>query len=256
MLSLLLLLPHLLLHSTTSTNSVTVFTPNHENCFRIPSIAQTSTGILLSFAEARKGSCGDGEAYAIAQKRSTDGGLSWSNIRFPVGSKDYMVGNPASVALTNGSVLLLFVKHDTKCVGDCGTGNGVILTNDDGITWSKPIDLSKSFGVASGALPGPGTALELHSGRILVVSHKGAYQNDYVSLSDDGGVTFRTNKQKFPKMDEAVLTQLTNGSVMLNMRHQRSPELGRGVAVSHDDGVTFSPITYDAALVSPVCQAR
>ena len=39
------------------------------------------------------------------------------------------------------------------------------------------------------------------------------------------------------------------------MRHRASPKLGRAVAVSDDGGDTFGPITYDAALVSPVCQA-
>ena len=56
-------------------------------------------------------------------------------------------------------------------------------------------------------------------------------------------------------MDEAVLTQLPNGSVLLNMRHKASLERGRAIAVSHDGGETFGPIAYDAALVSPVCQA-
>ena len=61
--------------------------------------------------------------------------------------------------------------------------------------------------------------------------------------------------QVFPGMDEAALTQLPNGSVLLNMRHTSSKTTGRAVAVSNDDGLTFGPISYDAALISPVCQA-
>jgi sialidase-1 len=232
-----------------------VFYPNLANiaCYRIPSIIQTTNGVLLAFAEARKGSCSDGAAYSIAQRRSLDGGITWSNVTFPVGSSEYMVGNPSSVALANGSSALLYVRHSPTCVGVCGIGNGIVFSNDDGISWSLPIN--QNFGIAKGALPGPGTALQLKSGRILVVSHKGAYKNDYVSISDDGGKTFVTNKRPFPLMDEAALTQLTNGSVMLNMRHQTSPSLGRGVAVSNDGGLTFGPISYDKKLISPVCQA-
>ena len=56
-------------------------------------------------------------------------------------------------------------------------------------------------------------------------------------------------------MDEATMTQLSNGSVMVNMRHTASKTLGRGVSVSHDNGATFGPISYDKTLISPVCQA-
>jgi sialidase-1 len=56
-------------------------------------------------------------------------------------------------------------------------------------------------------------------------------------------------------MDEAALTQLANGSVLLNMRHRSSPSVGRGVARSNDGGETWSAITYDKVLISPVCQA-
>ena len=56
-------------------------------------------------------------------------------------------------------------------------------------------------------------------------------------------------------MDEAALTQLPNGSVLLNMRHRDSKTNGRAIAVSNDAGLTFGPISYDRTLISPVCQA-
>ena len=42
--------------------------------------------------------------------------------------------------------------------------------------------------------------------------------------------------------------------VMVNMRHTSAKTVGRGVAVSNDNGNTFGPIVYDKALISPVCQ--
>ena len=90
------------------------------------------------------------------------------------------------------------------------------------------------FGPASGSLPGPGTALQLtagdHKGRLLVPSHHSAYVHDFVSYSDDDGKTWQTITQVFPKMDEAALTQLPNGSVLLNMRHTASKTMGRAIA--------------------------
>ena len=133
------------------------------------------------------------------------------------------------------------------------------MSLDGGKTWGAQKDISTDFGPASGASPGPGTALQLdsgpHAGRLLVASHKGAYQRDYVSLSDDHGASWRTISTSFPSMDEAALTQLPNGSVLLNMRHRQSPVKGRAVALSNDGGETFGPISYDATLISPVCQA-
>ena len=155
----------------------------------------------------------------------------------------------------NGKIVLVYVKHSPKCVGDCGTGNGVVYSSDGGATWTSPEDVSSDFGPASGSLPGPGLALQTKAGRIMVISHHSAYQRDYVSFSDNGGKKWSTINQTFPLMDEATLTQLTNGSIMLNMRHKAAKTRGRAISVSDDGGDTFGPIYYDHALISPVCQA-
>mgnify|MGYP003950411995 CR=1 FL=1 len=245
--------------------STPVFTPGLGNisCFRIPAIVQSGSGVLLAFAEARHGSCGDGDVHEMALRRSLDGGATWMDgVTFPVGNSSFWVGNPSAVALDDGSVVVVYTNHDKTCTGDCGTGNGMVRTTDDGATWSRPIDLSGDFGpLARGALPGPGTALQLsathptHPGRLLVVSHKGAYQNDYVTVSDDNGARWSTRPRAYPGMDEAALTELPNGDVLLNMRHRSSPVAGRAVALSTDGGDTFGNVTYDKALVGPVCQA-
>ena len=250
---------------STDLPSTPVFPPGLDNitCFRIPAIVQSASGVLLAFAEARHGSCSDGSVHEIAMRRSLDGGATWTpGVTFPVGNSSYWVGNPAAVAMDDGSVVVVYTNHDKKCTGGCGTGNGMVRTTDGGETWSSPIDLSGDFGpLAKGALPGPGTALQLsathatHPGRLLVVSHKGAYQNDYVTVSDDNGEHWSTHPRAFPLMDEAALTELPNGHVLLNMRHRSSPQVGRAIALSMDGGDTFGNITFDKALISPVCQA-
>ena len=67
----------------------------------------------------------------------------------------------------------------------------------------KATDVSAGFAcpscVVRAGMPGPGTALQLDSGlkkgRLLVPSHHGAYESDTVTVSDDGGKTWRTIPQ-------------------------------------------------------------
>ena len=74
------------------------------------------------------------------------------------------------------------LQHSSHCEGDCGIGNGLVISKDDGLTWynffysgkqaaptrrvctllstvcrSQPKDLSAEFGAASGSLVCPQT---------------------------------------------------------------------------------------------------
>ena len=213
-------------------------------------------------------------------------GATWSAVTFAAGSlnsteasaacaKDNFtscrVGNPAAVwDSASAEVVLAYVVRGFGA-GEDAVGNG-ISRSSDGTAWGKPADVSAGFSCPQCAvpagMPGPGTALQLDSGpkkgRLLVPSHHGAYLDDTVAVSDDGGKTWRTISQTFPLMDESALTQLPNGSVLLNMRHKCSApgqctaahtHLGRGVAISNDGGDTFGPISYDSRLLAPICQA-
>ena len=225
------------------------------SCYRIPSIVQTAKGFLVAFAEARVGSCGDGSVHSIAVRRSQDNGATWGNVSFVKGPGGSMVGNPTAIYTKSGKIVLIYVLHSAKCEADCGTGNGVSVSSDDGLTWAAPLDVSKSWGAASGSLPGPGNGVQTTTGRLLVAAHHSAYVHDFVIYSDDDGQSWTPIAQTFARMDEATMTQLVNGMVVVNMRYQGSKKTGRGVALSNDNGATFGPIKYDKALISPVCQA-
>ena len=180
--------------------------------------------------------------------RSTDGGKTWSDVVFLAGSNSTHVGNPAAVwdSVRNRIVLIYAYIPYFKT-------SGIVFSSDDGQTFSDPA--VADLGAANGSLHGPGTALQADTGRLLVASHHGPYDKDFVSYSDDGGSSWTTLKQVFPAMDEAAITQLPNGSLLLAMRHKNTTVLGRAFAVSDDGGASFGPIRYDAALKSPVCQA-
>jgi sialidase-1 len=215
--------------------------------YRIPAVVQTAgsaaqPAAIVAFAEARDG--GDSSASRIAVRSSTDAGASWSSVVFAAGSAvksatctkanitSCRSGNPAAVwDSATDEIVLLYVARGFGS-GEDPVGNGMVKSSDGGRTWTPPIDVSDGFGAASGSMPGPGTALQLnsgpHKGRLLVASHHGAYQHDYVTMSDDNGASWKTIAQTFPKMDEAALTELPDGEVLLNMRHGDSPKQGRG----------------------------
>ena len=86
--------------------------------------------------------------------------------------------------------------------------------------------------------------------------HYGAYREDVVWYSDDHGKTYHRVNITFPKMDEVTLTQLENGSILLNMRNAHISSCNcRATSRSDDGGETWSAIRFDSTLISPVCQA-
>ena len=239
--------------------------------YRIPAVVLTTQHDLVAFAEARHG--GDDTASHIAARTSSDGGITWSPVVFAAGHKDTpeareackqsrtlcRAGNPAVTfdAIANEIVLVYVLRGYGH--GEDAVGNAMVRSADGGRTWTQPLDLTAAFGPAAGCMPGPGTALQLtsgaHRGRLLVPCHQSAYRRDFVLLSDNNGIAWRAANASLEGMDEAAVTQLPNGSVLINMRSLSGSRLGRAVAISSDDGSTFGPITHDERLVSPVCQA-
>jgi sialidase-1 len=243
-------------------------------CYRIPSMIQTPAsqgGGLIALAEARRKSCFDGDAREIAARTSVDGGASWGPVRFIVGdgsgnaytNDTYWVGNPAAVVTASGRLLLMVSRHGPGCVGNCVTGNAITYSDDGGLSWSAPRDITASLGAQGKSRTGPGLALLLqapskYAGRILVPASTGTYGDDHVYTSDDGGATWAAPPQPHLAMaglDEAQLAQLPNGSILILMRHVSEPWKGKAASISDDGGVTWGPVSFVNTLRSPNCQA-
>ena len=77
-----------------------------------------------------------------------------------------MVGNPTAIATKSDKIVLIYVLHTPKCQADCGSGNGVSISSDGGLTWTVQ-DVSKMWGAASGSLPGPGNGVQTTTGRFF-----------------------------------------------------------------------------------------
>lgn len=99
-----------------------------------------------------------------------------------------------------------------------GLSNWQQFSEDDGKTWSHPVEISRFLGKYAGSLPGFGNGIQLlrhpaHTGRLVYCGHWGVYNSTQVWFSDDGGDTWRLSASVFNSMDECALAELSDGRV-------------------------------------------
>lgn len=160
-----------------------------------------------------------------------------------------------------------YVAYSVGKLGSCDVGLATYIIDDegsDGQRWGAPRNISSFLGSYYGLLPGPGNAVVttvVRPGRIVFAGHLGAYVEDNVFYSDDGGVTFSVaaagTADVLRYMDEPAIAELPNGTLVLNLRnnHLNATCKCRAVSYSHDGGETWSPLNFDPVLISPVCEA-
>lgn len=248
--------------------------------YRIPSLLLTTKGSLLAFAEARRSPWGPGADSGeinVVLKRSTDGGKSFSPQQVVWADGTNTCGNPTSVVdATTGTIWLLACHNlgDTKeeDIADARAGRTVFVmsSDDDGVTWSKPREITgdvKKPGWTWYAT-GPGVGIQLqrgpHAGRLVIPANhavKGGADGGFshVIYSDDHGKSWQLGGDAPAGGNESQVVELSDGTVMLNMRNARTKNKDdqpreRAVALSTDGGETFGPMTRDAALIEPLCQ--
>lgn len=251
---------------------IDVFTSGSEgyHTFRIPALLVTKKDTLLAFCEGRKTGRGDHGDLDLVLKRSTDGGKTWGPlilIHEEGGDAKITIGNPCPVVdQSTGTIWLPF----------CRDNNDVFVTSstDDGVTWSKPRDITRDVKLPGWGwyATGPGVGIQLtrgpHKGRLVTpCDHKRPIDGkvitfSHVIFSDDHGQTWKLGQPVAPHTNECQVAELPDGSVLINMRNYvgkdgGQPERGniRAVATSRDGGVTWDAVRYDATLIEPVCQA-
>lgn len=231
--------------------------------YRIPSLLVTTKGTVLAFCEGRKTGRGDHGDVDLVMKRSTDGGHTWSDQRIvheEGGDALVTIGNPCPVVDRKSGTIWLPFTRDNKAV---------LLTSstDDGLTWSKPENISKSVmgpdwdWVATG--PGIGIQLDHgpHAGRLVVpcdhkrnLSAKNAEWNSHMMFSDDAGKTWRISQPIQAGGNECQVIERSNGSLLVNTRMQGNFEGYRGIASSADGGETWTVIAQEKQLPCPKCE--
>eukprot|EP01051_Picozoa_sp_SAG22_P013921 SAG22_NODE_1619_length_3970_cov_1.777577_2_plen_431_part_00 len=198
----------------------------------------------------------------IVSKRSTDSGATWSSLSVVLKN----ASQPSPVFDNTTGKIVMNANGAPHCLldsvggstGGCGF-NIQLSSKDGGVSWSAPTPIDRFLGPGYDHAAAGHSGLQLftgpHAGRLLFIGHRGAYVEDSVWFTDDGGATYKTAKQKMAKMDEAQLVQNSDGTIIANMRWRGSPQKGRGIATSTDSGATFSAVTYDPMLRTVVCQA-
>lgn len=253
---------------------------------RIPSVVVTKTGVVLAFAEGRAADS-DQAANDIVLKRSRDDGRTWTPIELIANDGANSLNNPTAVVeQETGRVFLMYQRipshmkeQDTTVeTGYDGTNvyrNLVTWSDDDGASWSKPADITRTTKrptLATTIASGPGIGIQLtrgpHKGRLIVPFNEGPYHqwNNYAVFSDDRGENWKLGRNvpgafvfdkksgKRSQINEVQMVELNDGSVRLNSRQFAGAKL-RKTSVSHDGGETWSPVEDVPALRDPSCNA-
>ncbi len=237
--------------------------------YRIPSLIVSPKGALLAFCEGRKNGISDAGAIHLLLKRSLDGGKTWQKPQIVWADGDNTCGNPCPVIDRDTGTIWLLLTHnlgsDTEGRILDGTSKGsrtvwVCKSTDDGVTWSSPVEITKDTKAADWTwyATGPGVGIQTKSGRLVIpCDHKVAKTKAnyaHVIYSDDHGKTWKRGPAVGPKCNESQVAELTDGSLLLNMRSFQASN-HRFIATSKDGGETWSKPVEDATQIEPVCQA-
>jgi sialidase-1 len=249
--------------------------------YRIPALVCTNEGTLLAACDARADKPGDApNNIDLAFKRSEDLGETWSDVEILIDDGgDMAAGDPCMlVDRETGTIWIIYdhiyptmeelLRRDPQRAEGAEVewrGRVIFLhairSDDDGRTWSDPIDLTDQVKSDDwvAAMAGPGMGITTSSGRLICPGYRRLsddFEQDgsHVYFSDDHGETWQVGGSPSPKTNEAQVVELADGRLMMNMRTPRGYDM-RMVATSEDGGETWSEARDEPTLIEPACQA-
>ncbi|MEJ6522815.1 MAG: sialidase family protein [Opitutales bacterium] len=258
--------------------------------FRIPAMVATNKGTLLGVYDMRYTSSRDLQGdMDIGLSRSTDGGNNWARPVSIMDMKKYgdlpEDQNGCSdpnilVDRTTGEIFVSAVWTHGKPGTHQWRGKGsepgysinkssqfmIVRSVDDGLTWGTPENWTKKLKDPKWHLfaPAPGNGITLSNGTLVVPTQgRDAVGRPFSNLmwSEDHGKNWTLSEHARDNTTECAVVELSNGSLMLNMRDNRnrsdkSKTNGRAVSVTLDMGKSWSVHPSDhKALPEPVCMA-
>ena len=252
--------------------------------YRIPAITTAPNGDLLISYDERPKDNGNGGSDApnpnhIVQRRSTDGGKTWSAPTYihqgtETGKKVGYSDPSYVVDHQTGTIFNFHVKSYDQGWGGSRAGTDpedrnvihaeVSSSTDNGWTWTHrtiTADITKDNPwVSRFAASGQGIQIRqgAHAGRLVqqytIKTSAGAVQAVSV-YSDDHGQTWQAGKPTGTGMDENKVVELSDGSLMLNSRASDGSGF-RKVATSTDGGQTWSEPVSETSLPDSVDNAQ
>lgn len=263
-----------------------VFTSGQEGyaSIRIPAVLATNSGNVLAFAEGRQRPSDQAE-NDIVTKRSTDGGKTWSPLQVIHEDGANSLNNPTVVQeRESGRIFLMYQRipaHLKEHSASTATGldgpdiyrNLLVWSDDDGKTWSKPLDVTattKRPERATTVASGPGIGIQLtrgpHKGRLIIPFNEGPYGKwqNYAVFSDDAGKTWRYGADvpdafvpdgkggERSQINEVQMVELSDGSIRLSTRQFAGAKVRR-TSISRDGGESWSTVSELPELTDPSC---
>jgi sialidase-1 len=242
---------------------------------RIPALVMTTKGTLIAVAEGRdKATDQAGNDLLVAV--SKDHGKTWSKPAIAYEQGDDSCNNPCLVQDAKSGRVFLFFQTFPAGGKEFGglpagpkdpKGNRVkfVTSDDEGATWSKPVDASDALKPENAitCASGPGIGIQLRAGRsagrlVIPFNSQDAKHNfvNWVAISDDAGKTWRRGAevpQEGMQLNEVQVAEHADGSLYLNSRRWKGAPL-RKTAWSQDGGATWSKAADDPTLPEPTCQ--
>lgn len=249
--------------------------------YRIPGLATTNKGTLIAVYDIRYDNSRDLQAdIDIGMSRSTDGGQSWEPMKIIMDINEWGgkpenqngVGDPAVLIdrETNTIWVAALWAHGyegERILNATGPGfkpeeSGQLLlvkSEDDGKTWSEPINITRQVKKKEWHIVfnGPGKGITMSDGALVFPAQ---FWDDHgmpfstIIYSKDHGRTWDIGTGAKSNTTEAQVVELSDGSLMLNMRDNRGGS--RSVYTTDDLGKTWSKHpTSRKALREPVCMA-
>lgn len=255
---------------------------NGVTLYRIPGVVCTHRGSLLAYCEARLNGKADWGEIEIHLRRSTDGGLTWSEAtkiahlgnrlegnprkKDEDGAKEQTVNNPVAIVdHQTGRIELLYCINYARCFS--------MRSADDGLTWSQPIEITKTFEpfrkhydwkvIATG----PGHGVQLATGRLVVpiwlaFGKEGDHAPSAAATiySDDHGDTWQAGDLVFPNSETLVnpnetmiATLSSGGAILVNRNHSKASR--KLISISQDGATGWSEPRTQPELWEPICMA-
>lgn len=232
--------------------------------YRVPGIICTDQGTLITIYECRYGA--DWSAMDLAVRRSTDGGETWSERIIVADSREIDVCHNAVLFADGDRIHLVWHRNYREA--------WYTYSLDEGLTWAEARNITEAY------LPlrkqynwtviaaGPGHGLVTSKGRLMVPVWVSANRENITShhpsvvttlYSDDRGKTWQCGEiiwdsEDFVDPNESVLAELSDGSIMINCRHETGTGC-RKVGFSPDGIRDWGGFYFDEQLNDPVCCA-